>query len=57
MKDLIVDMLKGKKTYIISAMMAVYALLGAYLGQLDGAEMNRLILEALGLSALRNSIK
>ncbi len=50
------NFLKGRKTYVVAALMIVYAAIGMVLGQIDQDSAVRLILEALGLSALRAGI-
>lgn len=51
------DMLKGKKTYIAAAGMALSAL-AAYLGDaIDGATLVQRLVEAVGLATLRAGVK
>lgn len=47
--------LAGKKTYLVAALMAVYAVSGWLLGNEPDVDW-RLILEGLGLSALRAGV-
>jgi len=49
--------LEGKKTFIIALAMLAYATLGLLLGKIPEEQVIQLILEALGLAALRNAIK
>jgi len=49
-------MLVGKKTYIVAALMVIFAVIGLYLGKLDGAQSIQLILEAAAISGLRSAI-
>lgn len=46
----------GKKTYAAAVAMAVFAVLGLYLGQLDQAEAVRLLVEAAAIVGLRDAI-
>jgi len=48
--------LKGKKTYIVAALMVVYALLGYYLGELEHASTVNLCLEGLAIAGLRAGV-
>lgn len=47
---------QGKKTYIVALSLVVYALLGVYTGQLSQPEAVTLVLNGLGLGALRAGI-
>ena len=49
-------LLEGKKTYLISLALLSFAVLGLLLGQLDQIKAVELILEALGLAALRSGM-
>lgn len=48
--------LKGKKTYIVCALMVVYALSGLLIGEVGSQEAVTLILTALGLGGLRDGV-
>ena len=48
--------LAGKKSYIVAALGAIYAVIGLYLGQLDGNTAIQLIVTSLGLGTLRAGI-
>lgn len=52
----IVNELQGKKTYIVAAALVVYAVAGVYTGQLTQDAAITLVLNGLGLSALRAGI-
>lgn len=52
----LLELLQGKKTYLVSLAMVLYAVLGFALGQLDQEMTVQLVLSALGLSALRAGI-
>lgn len=49
-------LLIGKKTYIVAVLMLTYAVLGVVLQQHDADAALRMILEALGLGALRSGV-
>lgn len=49
--------LEGKKSYIIALALVVFAFVGVYLGVLDQTKSFEIVLEALGLGALRSAIK
>ena len=49
-------MLSGKKTYLVSAALVVYAGAGLFLGYLTPETALSLLLNGLGLGALRNAI-
>lgn len=49
--------LKGYKSYIVMFALISFALGGIYMGVLDQAKAFEIILEALGLGALRSAIK
>ena len=48
--------INGYKTYLISAAMIAYAVTGFFLGHIDGNTAVEMILQALGLSALRSGV-
>lgn len=50
------NVLKGKKTYIAAGLLAVWALLGLFLGKVDAQTGVSYLLEALGLFGLRNAL-
>jgi hypothetical protein len=52
----IVNELQGKKTYIVAAALVVYAVAGVYTGQLTQDAAITLVLNGLGLGALRAGI-
>lgn len=52
----IVSELQGKKTYIVALALVCYAILGVYTGQFTQTEAVTLVLNGLGLGALRASI-
>lgn len=56
MLDSILKPISGKKTYIISGLMLVFAISGLITGQLQQQDAVALILQALGLSALRAGV-
>ena len=49
------NLLRGRKTYVIAAALIAYELLGYLLGKSDGVDM-KTILEGLGLATLRAGI-
>lgn len=49
--------IEGKKTYLIMVALVVFAFGGVSLGILDQTKAFEIILEALGLGALRSAIK
>lgn len=49
--------LNGYKTYAIAVLTLVYAISGYLLGNIDTETAVQLVIAALGLSALRHSIK
>jgi hypothetical protein len=53
----IITILEGYKTYLIMAALVVFAFSGVSMGILDQTEAFKIILEALGLGALRSAIK
>jgi hypothetical protein len=55
MKRVIAD-LQGKKTYIVAAALIAYAIFGVYTGQLSQDQAVQVVLNGLGLSALRAGI-
>ena len=50
------DMISGRKTYIIAALMVAFALGAGYLGQIPPEATPRMVLEGGGLAALRAGI-
>ena len=54
--DTLRDALSGRKTYIVSLLLIVYAVLGGYLGRLESMDLVQLLLEALGLAGLRAAV-
>lgn len=50
------EFLQGKKTYIIGTLNVLYGVLGMALGHLDQATAIQLILNGLGIAALRNGV-
>lgn len=48
--------LRGKKTYIVAIVMAIYAFSGYSLGDLTQQQMWMLILQAAGISGIRSAI-
>ncbi len=50
------EFLKGKKTYFISGISIAYAIIVIGLHQNDWQQASELILQSLGLSALRHSV-
>lgn len=48
--------LQGKRTYITAVAMIIYAVLGVYLKYMQSTDAVTLILQALGISALRAGI-
>jgi hypothetical protein len=50
-------MLQGKKTYLIAVCMIIYAIFGMYSGYMNQQSGIELILQALGISALRNGVE
>lgn len=55
MKRIIAE-LQGKKTYIVALALIAYAIFGVYTGQLSQDQAVQVVLNGLGLSALRASI-
>lgn len=53
MKEKTVELLQGKKTYIVAGLMVAYAVLGMSLGYQEPTDAFQLILEAMGLVGLR----
>lgn len=49
-------LLSGRKTYITAVAMIIYAVLGVYLKYMQSTDAITLILQALGISALRAGI-
>jgi hypothetical protein len=50
------DFFKGKKTYLASGALALWAVAGCALGQIDQAKMVELLIESGALSALRAAL-
>ncbi len=50
------EFLSGKKTYIVAVALVIYAVAGVYTGQLSQDAAIQLVLNGLGLGALRNAI-
>jgi hypothetical protein len=50
------DFLDGKKTYIVAALLIVFAVTGVLTGNLTADEAFVLVLNGLGLGALRSGI-
>ena len=46
----------GKKTYVVAVLMIVYAIAGYFLGNLDTNAAGTVLLQGLGLAALRHGI-
>lgn len=55
MKRIIAD-LQGKKTYIVALAIVAYAVFGVYTGQLSQDQAVTLVLNGLGLGALRAGV-
>lgn len=51
------DKLKGYKTYIVAAALVIFGITGVVTGQLTTEQAITIILNGLGLGALRNAIK
>ncbi len=49
-------MFSGKKTYAVSVLFLAYAGLGFFIGEIDGAEAAKLVLEGGGFAALRAGV-
>jgi len=52
----IADFLQGKKTYIVAAALVVYAVSGVVTGHMTGQEALLVVLNGLGLGALRAGV-
>lgn len=52
-----ITLVEGKKTYIIMCSMVVFAVIGVQQGILDQTKAFEIILESLGLGALRAAIR
>jgi len=50
-------MLQGKKTYLVSLVTVVWAIVGVVLGQLETTVAVNLVLGSGAIAALRNAIK
>lgn len=48
--------LSGKKTYIVAVALIIYAAAAVYLGKMDYQTAITLVLNGLGLGALRNAV-
>jgi hypothetical protein len=53
----IINWFKGKKTYIVAILLVVYAIICVFTGQLTLTTAIAVVLNGLGLSALRASVK
>lgn len=51
------EFLKGRKTYLVSAAMVIYVVLGLSLGFMENEQAGQIFLEALAIAGLRNGIK
>jgi len=49
-------MLTGYKTYILAALTVAYAVIGSYIGQIDGNAALQLIVTALGAAFVRHGV-
>lgn len=49
--------LQGKKTFIVSGLMVLFAIIGFALGQLDQNQACEIFLEGLAIAGLRLAIK
>ncbi len=56
MFDSITATLRGRKTYLVSLAMLLFAISGLFLGQLDSNQATTVILEALAIAGLRAGI-
>lgn len=52
----VISEFQGKKTYIVALALIAYAVLGVYTGQLSQSDAVALVLNGLGLGALRAGI-
>ena len=52
----IISELQGKKTYIVALALVIYAVIGVYTGQLSQDQAITLVLNGLGLGALRAGV-
>ena len=50
------DKLSGRKTYLVSLLMIVFAVSGFFIGNVSQKEMIELILEALAIGGLRAAV-
>lgn len=51
-----IELLEGKKTYIVAALLVVFAGIGVYTHQLTADQAVVIVLNGLGLGALRSGI-
>ena len=51
------NLLKGKKTYLVSLLMVAFAVIGVVIGQVETQKAMEIALEGLGLAGLRNAVK
>lgn len=51
--DKTTDLLDGRKTYLVAAILVLFGLLGVYLGEISAMDAARTILEGVGLATLR----
>jgi len=49
-------MLSGSKTYIVSVLFVLYAIVGVVIGEVEWAEAGRILLEGGGFAALRAGV-
>lgn len=52
----VLSFLDGKKSYLVAIALVVYALTGIYTGQMTSDQAIQVILNGLGLGALRSAI-
>ncbi len=51
------ELIKGKKTYIVCVVAILYAIAGVWLGDLELAHAGEVVLTALGAAGLRHGMK
>ena len=51
------ELLKGKLTYLVAAVTVLWAIVGFFLGTLDGQTVATLVLAGLGTFGIRRAIK
>lgn len=51
------QLIKGKKTYLVVCLMIIYVVLGIALGFMDNEQAGSIFLEALAIAGLRNSLQ